>query len=164
MSINSVCFGQEADTAYTTILKTGHMILGSGYFVNGIFFSPKTQIDNKLNSSTYFCECLKRYYFLDHLKLSEEFFLKLKIKKRNIIKDTAWYTYHYRNKDTTDCIEYVELSLKTTLPIELNDTTLKVGEREEILKEIQQDDIIKVKRRSSLFRRDKIKITTNSVK
>ncbi len=126
---------------------TGHL-----YIINGNIFYPKTQTDNKPQSEIKFCDGNKHIYYLEGLQLTEKKFLEIGIKRKDIIKKKSVYVYQYKNNDTTNCVEFINLFISVSIPIILNGVELKGDEREKKLRNLTTEKIVSIVRKKSFGR------------
>lgn len=124
---------------------TGHL-----YIISGNIFYPKTQADNKPQSKMKFCDGVKHIYYLEGLQLSEDKFLEIGIKRKDIIEKKSEYAYLYKNNDTTDCVEFFNLFISVSIPIILNGVELKDDEIEKTLRNLATEKIVSIVRKKSL--------------
>jgi hypothetical protein len=105
------------------------------------------------------CSNYKESFIISGLILSENQFLKLKLKTRHLLKNGSFYRYTYQKKD--NCIEDHLLETKLRIFVKLNKKKLRKDETEEILKKIQPNQLLSVKRKFNLLGRSYISVRTS---
>lgn len=119
------------------------------YIINGNIFYPKTQVDNKPQSEIKFCDGYKHIYYLEGLQLTENDFLKIGLKRKDIIEKKSEYAYQYRNNDTMNCVEFINLFVMVSIPIKLNGMELRGDEREKKLRSFTAGKIVSIVRKKT---------------
>ncbi len=130
------------------------------YVSGGLIFSPASKLENKPESIINFCKTTKLLYFLNGLQLPEKTFYNLGLKSKDVFNGEGKYSFIYKKNDTTKCIKYIKMSITSILPIYLNGIKLGESDYSPKLSHINSDDIVSVKRKSSLFGKAKIEIIT----
>jgi hypothetical protein len=125
------------------------------YFFNNIVYE-NYYIPDTLR---VYCENNKIYkYFIEDLELSEQSFLDLNIKPKDLKEKESTFNYIYRNNDKTNCIEYIRLNHKLKIPIKLNGELLRDDEEKNQLYYLTEDKIISIIKNKSFFRKPFIEI------
>jgi len=119
-----------------------------GRVAYGLFFLPLDSDTKRLDSSVDFCPDYTRLYFLDGLELSEEMF-ELENLFKGVTKEERWYTFKFRDSDTTKCVEVLRFFLTVKVPVVLNGLELESFETERVLAEIRPEQIVSVKKRKT---------------
>jgi len=128
---------------------------------DGLIFSPGNFPSGKSNLSHSYCETYLNKYFLNNILLSEQEFISLHLKQRNIFDSTTYFTCTFKNHDTSSCIEAINFYTSTKFPIMLNNKMLDDSKmKSSLLSQISQSQIISIKRRYPLFGKSYIQITT----
>lgn len=128
--------------------------------LNGIIFIPKNPQSNKSEEEIQFCRDYVNIYNIDGLELSEKLFLDLHLKQKDVIESKTYYSYGYKNNDTLNCIETLDLFVSLNISIKLNGIELKPDEKEIALKKIQTGQLNAIKSIRKVFGKVTIEITT----
>ncbi len=128
--------------------------------LNKIIFIPQNMQNYNPNEKIQFCKDCVNNYYLEGLKLSEKLFLQLHLRQRDIIECKTYYSYDYKNNDTSKCIQSLNLFISLKISIKLNGIELKPDEKETALKKIHKDQLYTIKSKRNFFGRATIEITT----
>lgn len=130
------------------------------YVIGKISFFPSTEVFNKPDSLLFFCKTFKRLFFLNGLQLSEFDFIKIGLRREDILNGRGEYLFYYDDRDSTKCIQYAKMMVISAILFEINGIEIKESESYSKLSIIKQCDIINIVRKKSFLKKSKIKITT----
>lgn len=129
-----------------------------GIILNRFIFYPNSIESNKPESSITFCNFSKNVFFLNGLELSEAIFIELNLKQKK--RDSATYSYRYKNNDTTKCVECVDFFINLKIPYILNGIQIEEDKKEFVLRQIKPDQLASIIYKRSLFHKGFIEIKT----
>jgi hypothetical protein len=152
-----------ARTAFSQKHDNNHRINAGNikheWYFSQIFFVPLNNNSNKVDSLVQYCEYKRIKYYLEGLEVSKKTFLDLNIKPKDLAKNGATYNYQYKNEDTTACVEFLNLNLKTTVQVKLNGMELNEDEKQNKLRNLTEENLSIIFRKKC-FGRSIIEITT----
>ncbi len=132
------------------------------YVLDGFVFSPKTLTDNKNFAIVKFCDSCNNIFYLEGLKLTENEFLKIGLKSKDVSKEKLKYSYQYENNNTTNCVKSIIFFIHLDIPLVLNGKVLNNDEKEKKLRNLLIKDIYSIQRKRSFCGKAKVEIITKN--